>query len=327
MTFAQKLVRAAAQAEGSQTLQIAVQGEPMLVSACVRTNPLFMAESVDGLVRVTASTYNAVAMTFKAMGVDIPFEEKTYEKTKKGKTVTHVGRSDVIYRLNEGDVIAWLAGEHAESHITLAEPTKRRYAQQASSYAYAAGAAQPKFHVGDIVRRTLNGELYVMLGINRVVGKPLTYRCEGVRPDGTTEFITLEEYQVKLHQPTKQGMTLQQDRDALKNAIFEDDLAHAALDQPSAVATSDVKATATLDAQRNPLTRQAALTETEARNLAAASRPGGTGGATAAERFWIERCELCGVESTSVSTFEDVDLCSTCLSQIRRDESLGWISA
>lgn len=340
-TFAQRLVRAAADADGSQTLQLAVQNQPLLVSACVRTNPLYMAESVDGTIRVTASTYDAVKQAFAAMDVLIPFEEKTYETSRKGKKHTHVGKSDVIYRLNEGDVLSWFDGVHAETHIQLAEPSRKRYQHTAqSSTPYAHSANQPRYSVGDIMRRLSSQELGVIIGINRN-HRPITYRCEWLNEQGQIGFAEATEAMLTLRQKTRPGMTLQQDREELKRIVRDDAADHAVMHadaEPTRVVT-----TPTRDVVRtkpDPPKPQAAL---------GAPRAAGTGGAEATEHDerqrlvneafdeiaqgmrsghyalgFVDRCELCGQESQHIETYEEVDLCATCLHSVRTDSS-AWL--
>jgi len=341
-TFAQRLVRAAADAEGSQTLQLAVQGQPLLVSACVRTNPLFMAESVDGTIRVTASTYDAVKQAFAAMDVPIPFEEKTYETSRKGKKHTHVGKSDVIYRLNDGDVLSWFDGQHAETHIQLAAPSRKRYQHTSSAPAsapYAHSANQPRHSVGDIVRRISSQQLGVVIGVNRN-HQPVTYRCEWLNEHDQTSFAEATEAMLTLRQKTRSGMTLQQDREELKRIVKDDAADHAVMHnaEPRRVVT-----TPTRDAVRtqpDPPKPQAAL---------GAPRAAGTGGGEDAEQAerqrlvndafdeiaqgmrnghyalgFVDRCELCGQESQHIETYEEVDLCATCLHSVRTDSS-AWL--
>lgn len=146
-TWAARVVREAQKVEGSQVLQIAFREKPIVISANIRSNPLYEATS-DG-VRVTASTYDSVQRTFDALGITVPTEE--YEQLvmgtgKRGKKQRESVKSvrELIFRCQPGDVLLWDAGVHSEFTVGEAAPESalsRSYSGQHAAGAYAAGKA------------------------------------------------------------------------------------------------------------------------------------------------------------------------------------------
>lgn len=128
LNYGERLVRACANISGSQCLQIAVRGYPVLVSAKVRTNPLFVCDVDD--VRVTASTKAAVIDAIKALGLKVPTEKVEWETRRKGKVRKHVIDQELIYAAEDGDVYVWGGGEHTEGWIESFAPQVTKPAPQ-----------------------------------------------------------------------------------------------------------------------------------------------------------------------------------------------------
>lgn len=197
-TFARRIVRTLQDREGSQTAQVMFAGSPMLVSARVKSNPLYQAsiEAFGGECVVTASTSEAVRKAVEALGFELPTERRTFTKlNKKGKQESWTGMVEEIFILQEGEFVAWFAGTHYEGvSKPPASPSKKR------SYGYAPGGAttgpgykhthgkastsgpsgtsqtastkstQPNFFTGDVVKLKFNGVQCEISKVERNVG-------------------------------------------------------------------------------------------------------------------------------------------------------------
>lgn len=124
---ANRIAQALAAEDGSAAVHVAYRGEPFLISARLYDSPMHTASAAGA--RITASTREAVTRAADALGLEIPTETYTYsvivKKAKKGrpaKTRTATGTRQAIHEAKEGTVLAWHAGTHTASAITLPEP-------------------------------------------------------------------------------------------------------------------------------------------------------------------------------------------------------------
>lgn len=137
---AAEIVRALFAADGSATVQVAFPGSPSLISAKIRSNPLFICD-VEGI-RLTSSTSEAIEKALEAMAIAVPVGEVEFTKTEKGKEVKYKEEAKLIFVMSEGQHALWFDGKHSFAEVEPAAPTHKRAPVPQQTYqGYGAGSA------------------------------------------------------------------------------------------------------------------------------------------------------------------------------------------
>lgn len=130
----QRIARALASWDGSAAVAVAFEGAPFLLTAKLSGSPLYSASA--GGVRVAASTRDAVADAFEALGLTLPTHTynvtETYKKRGKKRTRQVQRTAERIDYCDDGACLVWYAGAHTAAAIPV--PKWPTYGSAIGSY-------------------------------------------------------------------------------------------------------------------------------------------------------------------------------------------------